>query len=102
MDKFDSKNEFANYILEETFKKLESMRSDLDYKQIKFSKSQYETLCKITAILFKKYSQHLLVLLNKYDSTVVYNCVECLRQCLFTARNLYERKFSEFLSKSGA
>lgn len=77
------------------------MRSAPEYKQIKYSKSNFKYLCDISALLLKCYIKDLPNMVNAGSIEMAHISVDCFRECLTTAVALYERKFADFLKVLG-
>lgn len=73
------------------------MRSAPDYKQIKYSKSNFKYLCDISAFILKYFVKDLSDLLDETNIEVAHASVNVFRECLITATDLYQRKFADFL-----
>lgn len=81
--------------------KVEAMRSAPEYKQIKYSKSNFKYLCEISALLLKHYINVLPNMIDEQSIEMAHASVDCFRECLTTAVVLYERKFADFLKVLG-
>lgn len=92
-----SESQLTQYILATTCQKVEAMRTAPDYKQIKYSRSNFKYLSEISKLIFRNFVQHLKNVIDKFDTKTAQLSVECLRQCLTTAVKLYKRKFNDFL-----
>lgn len=90
-------NDFCIYVLNVIQKKVEAMRSAPEYKQIKYSKSNFKYLCDISALLLKHYIKVLPNMINDQSVEMAHASIDCFRECLTTAVVLYERKFTDFL-----
>lgn len=88
---------FNHYILSMACEKIGSMRTAPEYKQIKYSKSNFKYLKESAKIIFSIFVKNLIEIFDEFDAKTAYLAVECLRQCLTTAVNLYERKIDQFL-----
>lgn len=77
--------------------KVEGMRSAPEYKQIKYSKSNFKYLCDISALLLKCFIKDLSSMLDETDIKMANAAVDCFVECLTTATVLYQRKFMDFL-----
>lgn len=73
------------------------MRSAPDYKQIKYSRSNFKYLCDISALMLKYFIKNLANMLDDTGVEMAHASVDCFRECLTTAIALYERKFIDFL-----
>lgn len=90
-------HDFCVYVLNVARTKVEGMRSAPEYKQIKYSKSNFKYLCDIAALLLKYFVKDLASMLNDLDIKMALASVEVFHECLTTATILYQRKFMEFL-----
>lgn len=77
--------------------KVEGMRSAPEYKQIKYSKSNFKYLCDIAALMVKYYVKDMPNIINDTDIEMAHAAIDCLFECLKTATVLYQRKFIDFL-----
>lgn len=68
-----------------------------EYKQIKYSKSNFKYLKETTKIIFSVFVKNFIETFDEFDAKTAYLAVECFRQCLTTAVKLYERKMDQFL-----
>lgn len=89
--------DFCVYILNVARAKVEGMRSAPEYKQIKYSKSNFKYLCDIAALMVKHFIKDMQNIINKPDIEMAHAAVDCLLECLKTAAVLYQRKFIDFL-----
>lgn len=85
------------YILNVARAKVEGMRSAPEYKQIKYSKSNFKYLCDIAALMVKYFVKDIENMINDTDIALAHAAVDCLHECLKTATVLYQRKFLDFL-----
>lgn len=85
------------YILNVARTKVEGMRSAPEYKQIKYSKSNFKYLCDIAALMVKHFIKDMQDLINETDIKMAHAATDCLLECLKTATALYQRKFIDFL-----
>lgn len=85
------------YILNVAVAKVEGMRSAPEYKQIKYSKSNFKYLCDIAALMVKYFVKDMHKIINDTDIEMAHAAVDCLHECLKTATVLYQRKFLDFL-----
>ncbi|XP_031616603.1 Fanconi anemia group I protein [Contarinia nasturtii] len=92
-----NETDFCIYVLNVTRAKVEEMRSAPDYKQIKYSKSNYKYLREISALILKFFVKDLANMLDDFGIEMAHAAVNCFRECISTATALYERKFIEFL-----
>lgn len=88
---------FNHYILTMACEKIGAMRTAPEYKQIKYSKSNFKYLKETSKIIFSIFFKNLLEIFDEFDAKTAHLAVECLRQCLTTAVNLYKRKIDQFL-----
>lgn len=94
-------DDLCEYILSVAYEKIEEMHNAPSYKQMKYSKSSFSSLCDITKITLKVYIQNTIDLLENDKLSLAYHGVDCFRRCLTTADYLYKRKFAEFLRLIG-
>lgn len=92
---------FGEYVLSVATEKVIQMNTAPSYKQIKYSKSHFSTLCKITNVTLKLYTSNIVNYLDKGKSNLACLSVECLYHCFNSAQDLYKRKFQEFLKLIG-
>lgn len=92
-----AETDFCIYVLNVTRAKVEEMRSAPDYKQIKYSRSNFKYLCDISALILKYFIKDLANMLDGSGIEMGHASVDCFRECLTTAIALYERKFIDFL-----
>lgn len=85
------------YILNVACTKVEGMRSAPEYKQVKYSKSNFKYLCDIAALMLKYFINDMPNIINDTDIEMAHAAVDCLNECLRTATVLYQRKFTDFL-----
>lgn len=86
------------YILNVARDKVQCMCSAPDYKQIKYSKSNFKYLAEITAFVMKYFVKDLIDAMGDAEVGTSVAATECLYECLKTATILYQRKFDkEFL-----
>lgn len=85
------------YVLNVATRKVEGMRSAPEYKQIKYSKSNFKYLCDIAALMVKHFVKYMPNIINDTDIEMAHAAVDCLLECLKTATVLYQRKFIDFL-----
>lgn len=88
---------FNHYILSTACEKIEAMCTAPEYKQIKYSKSNFKYLKESSKIIFTIFVKNLIEIFDEYDAKMAYLAIECFRQCLTTAVKLYERKMDQFL-----
>lgn len=88
---------FNHYILGMACAKIEAMCTAPEYKQIKYSKTNFKYLCESSKIIFVHFVKNLIGIFDEFDAEMAYLAVECFRQCLTTAVKLYERKIDQFL-----
>lgn len=86
-----------HYILTMACVKIEAMCTAPEYKQIKYSKSNFRCLQESSKIIFSLFVKDLVEVFDEFDAKTAYLAVECFRQCLTTAVQLYERKMDQFL-----
>lgn len=74
------------------------MCSAPEYKQIKYSKSNFKFLAEITVFVLKYFVQDLPEAMGAEEIATSAAATECFYVCLKTATTLYQRKFEkEFL-----
>lgn len=88
---------FCIYVLNVSSSKVEGMRLAPDYKQIKYSKSNFKYLCDISALMLKYFVKKLPTMLDDSSISLAQASIDCFYECLGTAKALYQRKFSTFL-----
>lgn len=89
--------DFCLYVLNVARAKVEGMRSAPEYKQIKYSKSNFKYLSDIAALMVKYFIKDMSNIINDTDIELAHAAVDCLLECLKTATVLYHRKFADFL-----
>lgn len=90
-------HDFCIYVLNVAHAKVEEMRSAPDYKQIKYSKSNFKYLCDISALVLKYFVKDLSNMLEQSDIKMAHASMDVFHECLTTATVLYQRKFMDFL-----
>lgn len=93
------KTDFCIYILNVTRDKVQSMCSAPEYKQIKYSKSNFKYLAEITAFVLKYFVQDLPEAMGDEEIATSAAAADCFYVCLKTATTLYQRKFEKELLK---
>lgn len=88
---------FNHYILSTACAKIETMCTAPEYKQIKYSKSNFKYLTESSRIIFSIFLKNFIEIFDEFDAKTAYLAIECFRQCLTTAVKLYERKLDQFL-----
>lgn len=89
--------DFCVYVLNVARSKVEGMRSAPEYKQIKYSKSNFKYLCDISALILNYFVKDLSSMLNETDIEMAHASIDAFHECLTTATVLYQRKFMDFL-----
>lgn len=97
--KLRSNRDLVCYILEVSLLHIEMLRSLPNYKQITHSKRVFTNLIKFTKILYEKCIKRLTEIWSNFDVRAAYLCIECLRQSLITANEIFERKFTNYLEQ---
>ncbi|XP_058062569.1 Fanconi anemia group I protein [Anopheles bellator] len=97
VDALRSSREFQQYLLKVAGQAMESLRSLPDYWQANHSKRTFSHLCEIAKLVYDRCVRKTTELLASGGLLVTQAAVECFRQALITAQELYERKFSDFL-----
>lgn len=92
-----NERDFCAYVLNIARAKVEGMRCAPDYKQIKYSRSNFKYLGDMSAFMLKYFIKTLATMLDDSGINVAHAAVDCFHECLTTAIALYERKFNEFL-----
>lgn len=92
-----NEQDFCIYVLSVARTKVEGMRLAPEYKQIKYSKSNFKYLCDISALMLKHFIKVLSNMLNDSDIKLAHASVDCFLECLTTTAVLYQRKFMDFL-----
>lgn len=92
-----NENDFCIYVLNVTATKVEGMRLAPDYKQIKYSKSNFKYLCDLSGLMLKNFVKNLPNMLDDSGIQMAHASVDCFYECLATAKALYQRKFDAVL-----
>lgn len=92
---------FGEYVLAIAMTKIDEMHTSPSYKQIKYRKSSFQTLCQTMSLIFKIYVINTIECLDKEKLEIACLGVDCFHRCLSAADILYERKFMEVLKMIG-
>lgn len=92
-----NENDFCIHVLNVTATKVEGMRLAPDYKQIKYSKSNFKHLCDLSGLMLKNFVKNLPNMMNDSGIQMAHASVDCFYECLATAKALYQRKFDVVL-----
>lgn len=89
---------FCIYTLNVARDVVQTMCSAPDYKQIKYSKSNFKYLAEVAAFVLKYFVQDLPEAMGEAEIDVSVAATECFYECIKSATMLYQRKFDkEFL-----
>uniref|UniRef100_A0A182TNZ2 Fanconi anemia group I protein n=1 Tax=Anopheles melas TaxID=34690 RepID=A0A182TNZ2_9DIPT len=94
---FRGNRDLLQYILKIACQKLESLRSMPDYWQVNHSKRIFGHLAECTKLVYDRCIKKTTELIGNGGLLVAQAAVECFRQGLISAVELYERKFNDFL-----
>ncbi|XP_041787409.1 Fanconi anemia group I protein-like [Anopheles merus] len=94
---FRGNRDLQQYILKIACQKLESLRSMPDYWQVNHSKRIFGHLAECTKLVYDRCIKKTTELIGNGGLLVAQAAVECFRQGLISAVELYERKFNDFL-----
>lgn len=100
-DLVSQNHEFCMYIVKVVCNKIEQMRTAPEYKQTKYSKSNFKYLCDLSALILKYFIKNLPSILNDNLIEMAHSSVNCFRECLITTVDLYQRKFTDYLKVLG-
>lgn len=89
--------DFQQYILKTAAKMMETIRALPDYWQVSHSKRTFSHLCECTKVVYGRCVRQTTELRGNGGLLVAQSAIECFRQSLISALELYERKFNEFL-----
>lgn len=94
---FRGNRDLQQYILKIACQMLESLRSMPDYWQVNHSKRIFGHLAECTKLVYDRCIKKTTELIGNGGLLVAQAAVECFRQGLISAVELYERKFNDFL-----
>uniref|UniRef100_A0A2M4CNT3 Uncharacterized protein n=1 Tax=Anopheles darlingi TaxID=43151 RepID=A0A2M4CNT3_ANODA len=92
-----SNRDFQQYILKTAIHMMETLRTLPDYWQVSHSKRTFSHLCECTKVVYGRCVRQTTDLCGNGGLLVAQSAIECFRQALLSALELYERKFTEFL-----
>uniref|UniRef100_A0A182JNR2 Fanconi anemia group I protein n=1 Tax=Anopheles christyi TaxID=43041 RepID=A0A182JNR2_9DIPT len=94
---FRGNRDLQQYILKIACQKLETLRSMPDYWQVNHSKRIFGHLAECTKLVYDRCIKKTSELISNGGLLVAQAAVECFRQGLSSAVELYDRKFNDFL-----
>ncbi|XP_049278878.1 Fanconi anemia group I protein [Anopheles funestus] len=94
---FRGNRDLQQYILKIACQRLEGLRSLPDYWQVNHSKRIFGHLAECTKLVYDRCIKKTSELAENGSLLVVQAAVDCFRQALTSAIELYERKFNDFL-----
>ncbi|XP_050076558.1 Fanconi anemia group I protein [Anopheles maculipalpis] len=94
---FRGNRDLQQYVLKIACQKLEELRSLPDYWQVNHSKRIFGHLAECTKLVYDRCVKKTTELVGNGGLLVVQAAVECFRQGLTSAIELYDRKFNDFL-----
>uniref|UniRef100_A0A182Y8A9 Fanconi anemia group I protein n=1 Tax=Anopheles stephensi TaxID=30069 RepID=A0A182Y8A9_ANOST len=94
---FRGNRDLQQYVLKIACQKLEALRSLPDYWQVNHSKRIFSHLAECTKLVYDRCIKKTSELIGNGGLLVAQTAVECFRQGLTSAAELYERKFNDFL-----
>ncbi|XP_050081873.1 Fanconi anemia group I protein isoform X2 [Anopheles aquasalis] len=92
-----SKRDFQQHVLKTAGHMMETVRNLPDYWQVSHSKRTFSHLCECTKVVYVRCVRQTTELCGNGGLLVAQSAIECFRQSLISALELFERKFSEFL-----
>uniref|UniRef100_A0A2M4A8X9 Fanconi anemia group i protein n=1 Tax=Anopheles triannulatus TaxID=58253 RepID=A0A2M4A8X9_9DIPT len=92
-----SNRDFQQYILKTAAQMMETLRTLPDYWQVSHSKRTFSHLCECTKVVYGRCVRRTTELCGNGGLLVAQSAIECFRQSLLSALELYERKLNEFL-----
>lgn len=96
-----SNRELVRYIHQVTATHIESLRNQPVYKQLSHSRRVLKNLTDVTRILYECCIKQLPSLWKNFDVQVAALCVDCFYQSLTTAKEVFSKKFDEFIKGVG-
>ncbi|XP_053673682.1 Fanconi anemia group I protein [Anopheles nili] len=94
---FRGNRDLQEYVLKIASQKLEGLRTMPDYWQVTHSKRMFNHLCECTKLVYDRCVKKTTELVGNGGLNVAHAAVDCLKQGLTSAIELYERKFNDFL-----
>ncbi|XP_073845314.1 Fanconi anemia complementation group I [Musca autumnalis] len=89
----------VRYVLEVAAAKVEQIRLEPAYKQLAHSKRTLKYLTDITKVVYERCIKRLPDLWRNFDMQTASLAMECFRQCLQTANEVYKSKFESIYIK---
>ncbi|XP_075166591.1 Fanconi anemia complementation group I [Haematobia irritans] len=94
-----SKVSLVNYVLEVAAAKVSQIRLEPSYKQLSHSKRTLKYLTDITKVIYERCIKRLHDVWRNFDMQTASLAMECFRQCVQTANEVYKAKFQTFFIK---
>ncbi|XP_030375244.1 Fanconi anemia group I protein [Scaptodrosophila lebanonensis] len=89
--------ELVRYVLDVTTQKVEQVRLEPDYKQLAYSKRMLKHLTDVTKLIYERCIRRLPELWRNFDFATAVSAANCFFNCLRTANETYQRRFSDFV-----
>ncbi|XP_055918883.1 Fanconi anemia group I protein [Eupeodes corollae] len=92
-----SNRELVRYIYKVTASHIENLRHQPGYKQVSHSRRTFKTITDVTKIIYERCIKQLPSLWKNFDLQAASLCVDCFYQSLTTAKEVFPKKFDEFI-----
>lgn len=89
--------EFNRYVLQVAVARMQTLPAQAEARHIKHSQSTFAQLAQITRIMYLQCVDQLAAISERFDVETAQLGVECFRECLHVAIQLYPRKVHQFL-----